>query len=373
MNQQKQVISALLLGLILAFPIASYPSADVDETVTKRGSVDDDYYAAGGTVYIDFRVAGDVIAAGGELFIGHRIEGDLMAAGGSIRVRGEVKDDVRISGGDLTIDAIIGDDLAASGGSIYISPNTTVGGEAWLAGGDVSMAGTIYKDLKITAGNIRLSGTVHGDVELQGGEIHVLEGTQIDGNLRYKSRKPGGIDPAATISGTVTYEELEWDYSENDFGIVFSITLIAAGIILFWLFPKFTVASAGRITSNPWKSLGLGVAILLATPIVVIILMSIVLGVWIGLSVLALYFVALLLGFLISCFFVGERGAKMLKKDISTTGRRILSVALAIMLIGFLSIIPVLGGLMLLALLLLGLGAGVLQVHFTYKQTGEPT
>ena len=137
---------------------------------------------------------------------------------------------------------------------------------------------------------------------------------------------------------------------------------------MFWLFPKFTVASAGRITSNPWKSLGLGVAILIATPIAVVILVSIVLGVWIGLSVLALYFVALLLGFLISCFFVGERGAKMFKKDISTTGKRILSVTLAIILIGFLSIIPVLGGLMLFALLLFGLGAGTLQVHFVYRR-----
>jgi len=367
MNNQKQIISALFLGLTLAFPIVSYAAADADETITKRGSVDDDYYAAGGTVDIDAEVAGDVIAAGGELFIGHRIEGDVMAAGGSVKIRGEVEDDVRISGGDLSIDVVIGDDLAASGGSIYISPNTTVGGEAWLAGGDVTMAGTINKDLKITAGNIRLTGVVHGDVELQGGEIQVFESAQIDGNLHYKSRQPGSIDPAAHIAGNVTFEELEWDYSENGIGIIFSITLIAAGILLFWLFPKFTLASAGRITSNPWKSLGTGVVILIATPIVVIILMSILLGVWIGLSVLALYFVALLLGFLIACFFVGERGAKMLKKDISTTGRRILSVSLAIILIGFLSIIPVLSGLMLFTLLLLGLGAGTLQLHFVYR------
>jgi cytoskeletal protein CcmA (bactofilin family) len=370
MNYQKHLISALFLTLIFTIPLTSYSAANADENIAKHAT-DDDYYAAGETIDIDFDVAGDVIVAGGKLFIGSRIEGDVMAAGGSVKVRGEVKDDVRITGGDLNIDAIVGDDLAASGGSITVSPNTTVRGEAWLAGGDVIMAGTINKDLKIMAGNIRLSGTVLGDVELEGGEIQVLEGARIDGNLLYKSSEEASIDPGVSITGTVTYEELEWDYSENGFGILFSLTLIAAGALLFWLFPKFTVSSAERINTDPWKSLGIGAALLIATPIVVVILMSIVLGAWIGLSVLALYFVALLLGFLIACFFVGGRGARMLKKDISTTGRRIASVALVIILIGFLSIIPVLGGLMLFALLLFGLGAGILQLHFVYRHT-EP-
>jgi len=371
MNKLRYILSGLFLGLILVIPLTAFSDSDADETVSKRGIVDDDYYAAGGDVDIDAEVSGDVIVAGGELNIGHRIDGDIMAAGGTIRIRGEVKDDVRISGGDLYIDANVGDDLAVAGGSITVSPGTIVGGEAWLAGGDVHMAGTIYKDLKITAGNIRLSGTVHGDVELEGGDIQILESAQIDGKLSYKSPDEGSIDSAAQITGKVTYEEMEWDYSEPGFGIPFSLTLVIAGISLFWLFPKFTVSSAERITSNPWKSLGVGVGLFVATPVVVIVLMSIVLGIWIGLSVLAIYLVALLLGFLISCFFVGDRGAKILKTDITTTGRRMISVTLAIILIGFLSVIPVLGSLLLFALLLLGLGAGVMQLHNTYQQSGD--
>jgi len=373
MNSRKNIFRALFLGLVLIAPLASFSSTDADETVTKRCSVDDDYYAAGGVLDIDADITGDVIVAGGELYIGHRIEGDVIAAGGSIKIRGEVKDDIRISGGDLNIDAIIGDDLAASGGSITVSPGTTIGGDAWLAGGEVHMAGTINKDLKIIAGNIRLSGTVHGDVELEGGEIYIFEGAQIDGNLHYKSREEGSIDPAANIAGNITYEELEWDYSEGGFGILFSLTLVAAGILLFWLFPNFTLSSTGRISAEPWKSLGVGFVLLIATPIVVIVLMSIVLGLWIGLSLLALYFVALLLGFLIGAFFLGDRGARLMKIDIGTRGRRILSVTLAILLLGFIQIIPLIGSLLLFALLLLGLGAGILQLHTSYKQSGETT
>ena len=371
MDKQKYILRGLFFGLMFIFPLTSFSDSDADETVTKRGTVDDDYYAAGGVVDVDAEVSGDVIVAGGELYIGHRIDGDIMAAGGTVKIRGEVKDDVRISGGDLYIDANIGDDLALAGGSITVSPGSTIGGKAWLAGGDVHMAGTINQDLKITAGNIRLSGTVHGDVELEGGKIQILESAQIDGKLSYKSPEEGNIDSAARITGKVTYEAMEWDYSERGSGILFSLTLMVAGISLFWLFPKFTLSSVQRITADPWKSVGLGLVLFLVTPIVAVILMFLVFGVWIGLTVLALYCVALLLGFLIACFFLGDRGAKIMKTDLNTTGRRIISVTLAIILIGFLSIIPVLGGLLLFILLLLGLGAGVLQLHFTYRQSGE--
>lgn len=373
MKSRKNIVRALFLGLVLITPQASFSSPDADKTVTKRGSVDDDYYAAGGVVDIDAEVAGDVIVAGGELYIGHRIDGDVIAAGGRIKIRGEVKDDIRISGGDLNIDAIIGDDLAASGGSITVSPGTTIGGEAWLAGGEVHMAGTINKHLKIIAGNIRLSGTVHGDVELEGGEINILEGAQIDGNLHYKSHEEGNINPAANITGNVTYEELEWDYSEDGLGILFSLTLVAAAILLFWLFPKFTLSSTARISSEPWKSLGIGAVLLIATPIVVVVLVSIVLGIWIGLSLLALYLVALLLGFLIGAFFLGDRAARLIKTDVGTRGRRILSVVFAILLLAFIQIIPVIGGLMLFVLLLLGLGAVTSQLHASYKQPAGAT
>lgn len=373
MDRQKYLLKGLLLALFIIFPLTSFPDSDADETVTRRGTVDDDYYAAGGVVDVDAEVSGDVIVAGGELFIGHRIDGDIMAAGGTVKIRGEVKDDVRIAGGDLYIDASIGDDLAVSGGSITVSPATTIGGEAWLAGGEVHMAGTVNRDLKITAGNIRLSGTVHGDVELEGGEIQILEGAQIDGELRYQSPEESSIDSAANITGKITYQELDWDYSPKGFGILFSLTIVIAAILLFWLFPKFTLSSADRITADPWKSLGLGLVLLVVTPMVATMLMFLVLGVWIGLTVLALYLVALLLGFLIACFFLGDRGAKLVNRDLNTRGRRILSVTLAILLIGFIKIIPLIGGLILFALLLFGLGAGVLQLYSVYRQSGGET
>jgi len=371
MNRRRNFFTVLSLSLMLIVPFSAFSLPDTGETVTKRGVINDDYYSAGGTVNIDADVAGDIVVSGGDLFVGHRIQGDLIAAGGSISIRGEILDDVRIAGGEIVVDATIGDDLIAAGGNIRISSGTSTGGNAWLAGGDVFMAGTVNKELSIVAGDIRIVGTVHGDVELQGGEIQILEGTLIKGNLHYKSPNEARIHPAAKIMGTVTYEQMEWDRPHRGYGFFFSLTLLVAGIVLFWLFPGFTTTAAGRIALNPWKSFGVGFVLLVVAPIAAVLLMGIVLGVWVGLSVFALYFVALPVGLLISCFFLGDWGARLLHKDIATTGRRILSITIVIILLGFIQLIPVIGGLFIFVLLLLGLGAGILQLHFVYRQSGD--
>lgn len=368
MNKRKYIIKALFLGLIFIIPFSSFSSMDSNERVVKQGVVNDDYYAAGETINIDADVKGDVVIAGGDLFIGHRIQGDLMATGGSINLRGKILDDVRIAGGEVNIDATISDDLFAGGGKVNVSSGTTVGGETWIGAGDIYMAGTIKNGLHIGGGKIVISGKVHGDVELEGGEIEILKGALIKGNLHYKSPDEAKIHPDAKITGKVVYEQSEWDHPHEGYGIFFSLTMIIAGVVLYLLFPGFTLSAASRINSDPWRSLGLGFALLIISPIISILLMGIVLGVWIGLSLLALYFVALPIGYLIGCFFLGDWGAKLLHKELTTTGRRLFSIAIAIILLALLQLIPVIGGLLIFAVLLLGLGAGISQLHFNYRQ-----
>jgi len=358
---------ALLAGLLLWIPCASLAAGAAGERVTERGTIDDDYYGAGGVVDIDAVINGDLVVAGGELLIGHRVAGDLLAAGGTLRIRGEVDDDARVSGGELDIDARIGDDLVASGGSIKLGATTTVGGNAFLVGGEVHVAGTISGDLRVIGGEIRLSGIVLGDVELEGGDIQILDSARILGNLKYRSPEPAVTASEARIEGQIDYQAGESKYADRGFGLFFSITLVVASILFYLLFPHYTVAAVRRIGADPFTSLGLGFVFVVITPILAFFLMLIVLGLWIGLSILALYCVALLAGFLIACFFVAERGAKLFRQDISSRARRLISVIITIFVLGLLQAIPLLGGLLLFILLLLGLGAGLVQLRYVYR------
>jgi len=120
------------------------------------------------------------------------------------------------------------------------------------------------------------------------------------------------------------------------------------------------------------KSLGAGLLALIVIPVIAVLLISIVLGVWVGLSLLAVYLVALILGFLVACFSVADWGARRLNKDISTTRGRLFSVSLVIIALGLISAIPVIGGLFMFLLLLAGLGGVILQLKDNYHQQAIP-
>ena len=74
--------------------------------------------------------------------------------------------------------------------------------------------------------------------------------------------------------------------------------------------------------------------------------------------------------FLIACFFVAERGAALFRQDIGSRSRRLISVIVAIFVLGLVQTVPLLGGLVLTLLLLLGLGAGLIQLRYVYRPPG---
>jgi hypothetical protein len=86
MNRRSNIIKALTLGLMIIVTFPCFSTPETGEPVTRRGTVNDDYYAAGGTVNNDADIAGDIVASAGDLFIGHRLQGDVMAAGGSVNM-----------------------------------------------------------------------------------------------------------------------------------------------------------------------------------------------------------------------------------------------------------------------------------------------
>ena len=359
---------ALLLLFALGLPLSAFSMPESGEVVTKRGTVDDDFYAAGGTVDIDAVVAGDVVAAGGDLFIGHHIEGDVIAAGGTITIRGEVLDDVRTAGGDITVDANIGDDLIASGGRIKLSPDALVSGQAWLAGGDIYIAGTVNRDLVAGAGSVSISGVVHGDVRVESGGLQILDGALISGDVYYRGPDEAIIHPDSKITGQVHYEQVEWERPHEGMGIFFAISMIVASIVFFKLFPGFTQTATDRLSADPLKSLGAGLVTLIMVPVIAALLMAIVVGIWVGFSLMALYFVALITGLLVAFFAVSDWIAGKFNIDVSSNRRRLLLTAVVIFVIGLLGNVPVLGGLIMFLLLLTGLGAGTLQLRALYKQ-----
>lgn len=357
-----------VLGLVLAFPVWAQLA---EERVTLRGDVSQDVYAAGGTVDIRARAAGDVVAAGGDVTVGEQVEGDVIAAGGTVTVGGQVADDVRAAGGTVAVDAQVGDHLVAAGGHVRLAPGGDVSGWAWLAGGDVEVAGHVGGELRAVGGAVTVSGTIDGDVLLEGGDISILPETVIGGDLLYRSPAPIEIPAGARIQGTVTHEQVEWESPGGGYGFVFVITMAVAGIVLAWLFPHFTRTAADTLRSDPWASLGMGLAVLIVTPLAALAVSLVVLGLWVGLVVLALYLALLPVGFLVASLSVAERGAALLHRDISTLARLATALAITLVLLGLVRMIPFVGGVLFFLLLVWGLGAAVVQLYRLYHTSRE--
>lgn len=368
----------VLFGLLLALDVAPVTAQEAGKTVVKRGVISEDLYVAGGRVDILAEVAGDVIAAGGRVTIGQVVTGDVIVIGGDVAVTGQVLDDVRAAGGIVTINGKISGDVIAAGGSVSVTPETTVGGKAWLAGVDVEVRGTIHRWLRAAAKTIRISGQIEGDVKLVAQEIEVLPTARIEGNFTYTSPREAKIDPAAQIRGAVTHRRAEFpeDVARTAAAMVWIGRillfpgLMAAGIVLFLLFPGFTVSAARTIKSNPWKSLAAGFALLVSTPVAGVLLCITILGIPLGLAVFALYFVSLLVGFLTAAFFLGDLGTRLFRRGPELSkGWRVLSLVVALIVLGLARLIPVVGIMILFLALLFGLGASSVHGYRAYAGT----
>ena len=95
---------------------------------------------------------------------------------------------------------------------------------------------------------------------------------------------------------------------------------------------------------------------------------EVTIGVWVGISIMALYIVSLIVALLIAFFAVSDWIARRFNIDVSSTKRRLLLTAVVIFVISLVGNIPVIGGLLMFILLLLGLGAEMLQLRVLYKR-----
>jgi hypothetical protein len=273
-----------------------------------------------------------------------------------------VDDDVRAAGGSVEIAGRVGDDAIAAGGEVLLARTATVGGRAWLAGGSVTIAGQVAKGLKAAGNDIAITGQIAGDVELAGETIAIGPEAVIRGNLTYYSPNEATIDPKALIAGIVTRKELaeRAEPGPSAAGTRFGLfaAFAVAAIVYYLLLPVFSLQTAGAIRTAPWQTLALGLAMLATTPLVIVLLLVSVLGIWLALVVLALYVVLLIAGLLTGALALADLGLTLARRaEAPSRAWRIGSIAATFLLLWLLCLVPGLGALAVFALLVLGGGA----------------
>lgn len=374
----------VLLFLALVVVTAATASAEgpeVADTIIKRGRIASDLYAFGGGVDVDAEVNGDLIAGGGRVTVSHTVRGDLIVGAGSVMVGGLVERNVRAAGGAVTFAGRVGRNIDVAGGTITIEPEATIGGSAQLVGGELHVAGSIGRRLRAAGAVVVLAGEITGNVEVVAQEIEVRPTARLRGKLTYWSPEDARIAPEAIISGRVTHNlpELPSRIARTGTALVrvsrvlFLAAMAVVAVGLFLIFPRFTVLAARTIGTHPFKSLGLGLLLVTAIPVLAVLCMITILGIPLGLIIFVVYAVALLLGFGLTAFYVGDVGAQAFMGRHARRRRvRVVFLVLALGVLLLARHVPVIGGAIIALAVLWGLGALSLHGIHEWSETELP-
>jgi hypothetical protein len=332
--------------------------------------INDDLYVAAAEILIDGIVEGDLVAAGGYIELNGEVTGDVILAGGGVAINGTVGDDARLAGGGVTVAGAIGDDLFLAGGGpgwpglpaipmrigertlaqgVQVTRGATIGGDAYVAGGQGLIDGAITGDLFSGMGRVTLGGTVGGDAQLYGETVVVNDSAQVAGNLHYGSGEPATIPVGVAASVTAeTPQPVEPDTAANLWvwwllSWLWRTVLLAIGFALLawliWRLAPALVQTTGRaLRARPVEAALYGLlAVAFFLPVVVAA--TIIAGIFWGfpgaLSAASLLFGLLGLLWIISPLFTGYWLGRLLN------ARNVVQGELAALLVGVLTIVLV--------------------------------
>lgn len=362
MRTSSRFLGAVALAAALASPAAPaaaavWRSGDI-VTIPATETIQDDLYVAGGRVEVLGRITGDLVVAGGNVVVRGPVEGDVIAAGGEVRLEGRVGQSVRAVGGSLELRNGVAGDLVAAAGRLTTAGDLVAKGDAMLAGGELVLGGQLGRSLRAGGGTIRLNGEVAGPASLTAPEVRVASGAVVAGPLEVVTRTVEPLAAGATVRGPLTRRTLTEATSGSGFGgwLFGFLMALTAGITLLWLLPEAADRSGEAAARTPgWRMLA-GVLALIGAPLAAALAMVTVVGIPLGLILLAGYFVALYLAQLVVAWTAGRRLFELGQARVVGFGPRVGALALGLLLVYLVRAIPLLGPLATFVVVVWGLG-----------------
>jgi cytoskeletal protein CcmA (bactofilin family) len=361
------------IAIACAFALCTLPALAQDEgTVAQREftrNLGMDHFAAGESVNVTGSFLGDLLAAGRNVVFDGSAAGDAVLAGGQVRLNGAVSQNLYAAGGQVFVNGSVARNARLAGGEVEITPTARIDGGVTVGAGQTRVNGTIGGYLQAATGEIYINGTISGDAEVSAGQVELGPQTRIAGELRYRSDSQLIRDPAAQVLGGVRRIPSPQVTTGFPRGLgralfwLWTLGLMLLVVLLIPALPGFFAGAGQMLRSRPGISALLGFALLLLTPIAAVFLMITFIGAPLGFFSMAAYFALLMVGYAAAGAALGQWLLGRMQPDrIATVGRQIGAAVLGILLVALLAQIPVLGGFVVVAALLLGMGAVVLHI-----------
>lgn len=351
----------LALLILFSFVFTSRAFAQTKQnpitTLDSSQTINGDYFAANSTVNLEGTVNGDAYLAGGDVNVDGTINGDLLAAGGNINIKGKVTGNVRSAGGQITISGNVGKNVSLAGGNLSLLDGAKVEGNLAAAGGNMS-----------------LSSTIGGSVNSAVSQLNIAKGSNVSKDLTYWSNNSAIISKDASVSGKITqYASPKFNFGRAGatgfLGGVFSfyrvvslVSSLIVGFLLIRFLPLYAQETAGIIFKKPWQSFLVGLASIVAFPVLILALVITVFGFPLAILLGATFFILLYFSKIFVGLVIGQ-------KLLDFGGQKLnpyLTFIVGLIILGFLSYVPFLGGAVIFILGLMGLGAILIEKKQIY-------
>jgi len=211
-NKTSKIFIALITILLLVPATifsAEFISRD-DIIITPDDTTFDDLYIFGGNVEIYGPIMGDLAAFSYSIETENYVEGNYDVFAYEMFVDGVIERSARLVGNTIDLNAEVRRNLLVFGNRIDIDRDAVIGRDLTCAGEIVSIGGNVKGKADIGGGEVVIMGVIDGDVNISADEISIVSPAEINGNLVYTSKNEANIDPDVVIAG-----EIDWKLPEK--------------------------------------------------------------------------------------------------------------------------------------------------------------
>ncbi|MBA1147637.1 hypothetical protein H0Z60_11295 [Ectothiorhodospiraceae bacterium WFHF3C12] len=319
-----------------------------------------DSYLLGRSVLVEAPVAGDVVAAGQDVTLGSEVAEDVIAAAEQLTVSGRIADDLRGLARRLDVSGRVHGHAVLAGWRVHLAEGSQVGDWFWGTGAEIRLDGVVVGDVRLRAAEVIIGGAIGGDTEIVADSVTVLPGASFAGDLRIRSEQPVNVPDGVNIGGVFSQSRLSAPSAaegDGDGGFTGWVLVAVFVLVLLFLLPRSTRGTVALLRERPLASLGLGLAILAAGPLLGILLVASGLGALLGLAWLLVYLLLLIAGVHAGVSTLADGCLEMLGRRPLAGWRGAVAVIAAVLVVALVSWIPWLGPLLLFLGLLAGVGA----------------
>ncbi len=379
---KKILFLSALFAVLAIVPVLAYGAtfkAGQNYYLNSGETINDNLYAVGSNVSIAGIINGDLFTAGGNVFILGPVYADLAAIAGGLNVSGKVAGDMRLLGGNVNITSSSGGELIVVGGQVNVMSGSVVNGDVKIAGGNVNYSGSAGKGVVIKAkSKVYINGIIEKDLSITAREIKLDSGALIKGNFDYYSPKEATIEPGATVRGAVNFHKVEMPAKGPiRAGIIFGIFTLAllvktlmfitASLAVLYLARTHVKSIIREASFNFWKEAGRGFILFVVAPVAIIISFVTLIGITLGVIALFVYLALITIAAVIAVLLFAQLALKYIfKKENYELNWWV--VILAVLALGLITLIPIVGWLSIFIIFLAALGS---FANYVYKKLKE--